>query len=154
MSWFKRKKPEYEIITNEVPMSTVYRWYLYDTALTENVNELAERIGLTPVSPEGESKECEDSEERLAYVEPLYPFLDSISDLSAQVLTHIHIKEAEENGEDIEELMDKLDSMGNVYKAIALSTLMGAFSIALNLGLIEHDTINMTTAYLGDKNGQ
>jgi len=150
VSWFKRKKDDYEIVTNEVPMSTIYRWYLYDTAITENVNELADRLGLTPVSPEGEAKEKEDSHERLHAVEPLFPFLDSISELSSQVLTNIHIKEMEETGGDVEELMENLDSMGTVYKAIALSTLMGAFSIALSLGLVEQDTINMRTMYLGE----
>lgn len=135
-------------------MSTIYRWYLYDTALIENVNELADRLGLTPVSPEGEAKEQEDSHERLHAVEPLFPFLDSISELSAQVLINIHIKEMEESGGDVEELMDNLDSMNAVYKAIALSTLMGAFSIALSLGLVEQDTINMRTMYLGEDNEQ
>ena len=154
MSWFKRKKPEYEIVTNAVPISTIYRWYLYDTALTGQVNDLAERLGLNPISQEGEAKEQEDSDERLAAVEPLYPFIESIADLSAQVLTNIHIKEMEENGGDIDTLIDNLENMGTVYKAIALSTLMGAFSIALSLNLIQHDTINMDTMYLGDTDEQ
>lgn len=152
MSWFNRKKPKYEIITNEVPMTTVMRWYLYDTALTENVNELADRIGLTPISQEGEAKEQEDSDERLLNVEPLYIFLESMADLSSQVLVNIHIKELEEHGEDADDLMENLENMANVYKAIALSTLMGTFSSALSLGLIDHATVNMNTYYLGDEN--
>jgi hypothetical protein len=152
MSWFNRKKLKYEIITNEVPMSTVMRWYLYDTALTENVNELADRIGLTPISQEGDAKEQEDSDERLLNVEPLYVFLESMADLSSQVLVNLHIKELEEHGEDAEDLMENLENMSNVYKAIALSTLMGTFSSALSLGLIDHATVNMSTYYLGDEN--
>ena len=152
MSWFNRKKLKYEIITNEVPMSTVMRWYLYDTALTENVNELADRIGLTPISQEGEAKEQEDSDERLLNVEPLYVFLESMADLSYQVLVNLHIKELEEHGEDADDLMENLENMANVYKAIALSTLMGTFSSALSLGLIDHATVNMSTYYLGDEN--
>ena len=152
MSWFNRKKLKYEIITNEVPMSTVMRWYLYDTALTENVNELADRIGLTPISQEGEAKEQEDSDERLLNVEPLYVFLESMADLSSQVLVNIHIKELEEHGEDADDLMENLENMANVYKAIALSTLMGTFSSALSLGLIDHATVNMSTYYFGDEN--
>jgi len=47
MSVFRRKKKdEFEVDTKEVPLSTVYRWYLYDTELVENVNDLAEMVGL------------------------------------------------------------------------------------------------------------
>ena len=44
MVWFKRKKAEYEIISNEIPMSTILRWYLYDTGL-DDANKLAEFVG-------------------------------------------------------------------------------------------------------------
>ena len=49
MAWFRRKKAEYEIISNEIPMSTILRWYLYDTGL-DDANKLAEFVGLNKVS--------------------------------------------------------------------------------------------------------
>ena len=43
INWIKRffnREPEFEIVRNDIPMSTVLRWYLYDTGI-ENPNEIA-----------------------------------------------------------------------------------------------------------------
>ena len=147
MSWFRRKKPEFEIVTNDVPMTTVYRWYLYDTSLTDEVNDLAEIIGLSRISEEGEIKEEEDSERRMQNAAPLFPFLESMADLSANVMSALHAKEmVEEYPEEIDEDTTKmLSEMHSVYKAIALSTLVGTISGALELGIIETSTISSDT---------
>ena len=64
MEWFKnyfrKQEPEYELTSNDVPMSTVSRWYLYDTSIAEDINEMAEIIGLSRISEEGEAKEQEE----------------------------------------------------------------------------------------------
>lgn len=155
VNWFKRRKPEIEIITNDVPMSTVWRWYLYDTSLTDEVNELAEVIGLSPISEEGEAKELEDSERRMAFASPLFPFLESMAEVSATVMSAIHAKEMVEDNpestiEEDEETAQIIASMHNVYKAVALSTLIGTFSGALELGIIETNTISSDT-YLAER---
>lgn len=155
MSWFKRKKPEFDIITNDVPMSTVYRWYLYDTSLTDDVNDVAEIIGLSRISEEGEAKELEDSERRMEMAAPLFPFLESMAELSAHVMSALHAKEMVEENPDSSEEEDAetseiLASMHNVYKAVALSTLIGTLSGALELGIIETSTISSDT-YLLEK---
>ena len=75
----------------EVPLSTIYRWYLYDTELVEDVNELAEMIGLSRVSDEGDSKEREESEVRVREIAPIYPYLEAISDVSAKSLVAMHL---------------------------------------------------------------
>jgi hypothetical protein len=148
MSFFDkfRRKPEYVMASMEVPMSTILRWYLYDTAMAE-VNEISELIGLTPVSEEGDLKEEEDSENRLLAISTVFPYLDSIADMSANVLTTIHLKELGENGnDDMAKFMEEeLNSMKSVYKAVALSTLVGAFSIANHLQLIHIDAIAADT---------
>ena len=143
MSIFRRnKKDEFEITTQEVPLSTVYRWYLYDTELVDNINDLAEMVGLSRISEEGESKELEDSGDRVKAVAPLFPFLESIADISAKSLVALHLAEAI-NSDDMEdhELEKHGDEILAVYKAVALSTLMGAFSIGLHLGMIETNTV-------------
>ena len=153
MTWFRRKKDEYEVVTSEVPMTTVYRWYLYDTAMNENINELAEAVGLTPISKEGEAKELEDSEARLIEIQQLYPFIDSISDISAKVLTTLHVKEIDNLPDDTKEnMLNALDDMFAVYKAVAFSTLIGAFSIGINLNMIQTNALNMDVLYLGEDN--
>ena len=153
MSWFKRKKlPELDIITNDVPLSTVARWYLYDTALVENVNDLADSIGLSRISEEGEVKEEEDSERRMMNSAALFPFLESMADLSARVMTAIHFDEMADShpeiDEDDDEMVEMLTGMHNIYKATALSTLVGTFSVALELGIIESSTVSSDTYLL------
>lgn len=147
MNWFKRRKPEYEIITNDVPMSTVYRWYLYDTSLTDDVNGLAEIIGLSRISEEGEIKEQEDSDRRMQNAAALFPFLESMADLSAHTMSAIHAKELMESHPDEidNDTAEMLSDMHNVYKAIALSTLIGTISGALELGILETNTISSDT---------
>lgn len=149
MSWFKRnKRPELDIITNDIPTSTVHRWYLYDTKMLEDINDIAEAIGLTRVSSEGDAKEKEDSEERLLNLTGIFPFLYNMSELSADVMTAIHAKELVETDESAEEAIEVLTNMHNIYKATALSTLIGTFSTALALGIIETNTISSTTYFL------
>lgn len=128
-------------------MTTVYRWYLYDTSLTDEVNDLAEIIGLSRISEEGEIKEEEDSERRMQNAAPLFPFLESMADLSANVMSALHAKEiVEEHPDEIDEDTTKmLSEMHSVYKAIALSTLVGTISGALELGIIETSTISSDT---------
>lgn len=139
MRWWKKffsKEPEYAVVERDVPMSTILRWYLYDTAIG-NENSIAELIGLTPVSAEGDAKEREDSENRLLHILPLFPYIESISDISANVMTTMHLKEMSESEEDVSnEILSDIESMKSVYKAVALSTLVGAMSIAVNLELI------------------
>lgn len=146
-NFFKKKKEpedEFDIITQELPLSTIFRWYLYDTELVEDINNLAELVGLSRVSEEGETKEIEDSKARVKKISPLYTFLESISEISARVLTSIHLSEIvlEESPSDKE-----LEFMGeeafDVYKAVALSTLIGAFSIGLNMGIINSPTVGL-----------
>ena len=152
MKFFKRKqKEEYEIIAQEIPLSTVYRWYLYDTELVEDINDLAELVGLSRVSEEGELKEKEDSENRVREVAPLFPFLEAISDVSAKALVALHMTSMMEEDEGLsdEELEERGNSMMSVYKAVALSTLMGAFSIGIHLGMIHANAINSDIEMLG-----
>ena len=152
MSWFKRRKDEYEIVTSQIPMTTVYRWYIYDTVPDANANEIAVSLGLNPISPEGEAKEREDSEERLLQVQELFPFVETISELSAKVMTSMHLKELDGiDSEDKDIILQNVGSMASVYKAIAFSTLIGAFSIGINLGMIEQNAFNLDTFYLGDE---
>ena len=153
MEWFKnyfhKQEPEYELTSNDVPMSTVSRWYLYDTSIAEDINEMAEIIGLSRISEEGEAKEQEESDSRLTAIEPLFEYLNTMATLSSRVLTALHLKEAvkESPDNDSEELLDAITNMQNVYKAAALSTLIGAFSIAVDLEIVHLNIVNSDLYY-------
>lgn len=142
MKWFKRlfnKEPEYEIVSNEVPMSTLLRWYLYDTRLAEP-NTLVEELGLNKVSEEGEDKEKEDSDNRLANIATMFPFMDTIADFSVNTMLAMQITKAEEHDEEVSE--EDLETSGIIYKAIAMSTLIGFLSIATHLDIIHPTLLN------------
>jgi len=143
MGLFKRRKNNDDVVTHDVPMSTIARWYLYDTDITEDVNGLAELIGLTPISEEGESKEKEESEARVDALHNIFPFLEMMSGLSAESLVMLHVKQImnETSEEEQEALVKDFKNMQTVYRAVALSTLIGTFSIAINLGLINTDAL-------------
>jgi len=138
VSWFSKffkKDIEYQTIQTDIPMTTIMRWYLYDTELVEP-NELAEDIGLSLVSEEGDVKEKEDSNNRISEILHVIPYLETISNISANVLVSLHLKELEENNPGaLEEFDAEISNMITVYKAVALSTLIGAFSIGAELDL-------------------
>lgn len=147
MSWFNKffgnREDDYEIVSSNVPMTTLLRWYLYDTAISDNINSLAEQLGLNRVSEEGDTKEHEDSKTRVERVMPLFPFLEMVSNFSADALSQLHSKEMKDHDpERAAEIEEDYDSMYAVYKAVALSTLIGGFSIALDLGMIHTNAVN------------
>jgi hypothetical protein len=136
---FRKKKVEYELFSSEIPLSTIMRWYLYDTALGVP-NELAEIIGLNKVSEEGEEKEVEESAYRVARLAPLLPFIDAFSNLSAEAMTALHTQHlAEVHGEVDEE---EEEEMFLIYKVVALSTLIGTVAAGLELGVLKTDMIS------------
>jgi len=138
MNWFSRlfNRDDDEYVEDiSVPLSTILRWYLFDTAVSDH-SVIGELIGLSPISEEGESKELEDSEERLSKLAFILPFIDSMSDISANFMTAIHCKEAGKvQGIELDD--EDVEAMISVYKLVSISTLIGTFSIALNLGLIQ-----------------
>lgn len=131
--WLFNRNQE-EFIT-ELPITVLNRWFLYDTGMGHE-NEMAEAIGLTPVSDEGDSKEREDSDARVENVAYLLPFLDHISTLTAETVAHSQKELMIEDGLNPEEVGRDLEVVKKVYKAIALSGMLASFSIAAELSFI------------------
>lgn len=143
MKWLRRlfyREHEYEVHKAEIPMSTIVRWYLYDTELYNPI-QLAEMIGLSSISEEGDNKEHEDSESRLNDINDYLPFLMEMAEISANVLTTIQLKEIAESNY-LSELAEDMppEIMQSLFKAVALSTLVGTFSIANRLNIINGGT--------------
>jgi hypothetical protein len=151
MVWFWRKKePEVTIYTNEVPVSTMVRWFIHDVGYGEDgVDDL---IGLPPVSEEGLTKEIQDSDERLEELSPLISYIESMSGIAGNVLSTIAVLSSvdEEDTAVDEELEEVLELIGELYKSVAFSSILGAFSIAEALGLI---SINAITSEVEDMKG-
>lgn len=139
MSWFskfKRNKEEIVVETQDLPVSTLVRWFLYDTDLSDP-NDLAIALGLNPVSEEGESKELEDSDNRLFEVADLFPYLDTIAEIAANSVVAAQLSEA---GEELSEDAP-LHIMLPLYKLVAQAALVSGFSSAVELGLVTKDRV-------------
>ena len=93
--WFRKKKvdepffdlenaPETEFLAG----TTLMRWYLYDMDVSE-AEEIAAKMGLPFISEEGSEKEKQDSEIRMAKVEPYEPFIKMMATISGEVINKI-----------------------------------------------------------------
>lgn len=143
MNWFRKLFNKEDLVVQrvDIPVTTIVRWYMYDTDFADQ-NELAELIGLSKVSQEGNIKEQEDSDNRLDAIEQYLPFLKQMAEISANLITTIHTKELEESGLLYESVEDKqIEMMQTLFKTIALSTLIGTFSIGTHLQIINPTSV-------------
>jgi hypothetical protein len=136
MAWFRRR-PKYEVVSTEVPMSTILRWYLYDTGL-DDANKLAEFVGLNKVSAEGDAKEQEDSDIRVSRIMELMPYIDALSDISADTMVALH----RSNGKGADLTPEETASSKIIYKAVSMSSLIGALSIGINIGILDSGALS------------
>jgi hypothetical protein len=143
VKWLRRlfNRDEYVVRRVDIPVSTIVRWYMYDTSLYDE-NDLAELIGLNRVSQEGHVKEQEDSDNRLLAIEQYMPFLEQMAEISANILTTIQLKEIDDS-EELSALADGMPTeiMHSLFKAVALSTLIGTFSVGTNLQIINPTSV-------------
>ena len=142
MSWKFWEKPEYEpefiVETNDVPTSTLLRWYLYDSG-SKSPNKRAEALGFTPVSAEGEEMELRESRERLDNLDPYVGFLAMMSDISGLVTAETFSEHIETLGLALPEDMDEEEAkerIADMFTSFAISCLIPSFSAALQLGII------------------
>ena len=131
---------EFINLTSDIPLTTLARWYIYDTGLG-NERDVAEAVGLTPVSEEGHKKEQQDSEARLASLGPLFPYLDYISTIAADSVVSMQIEHVKRAHPEVDH-DEEADLIFSVYKSIALSALIGAFSIGIDLRIVSLDAIS------------
>lgn len=122
-------------------MSTLIRWFIYDVGYGDT--GLEEVLNLSPVSEEGAEKELSDSDLRLDQLLPLLPYIDAMGDIASSVLSVIALDSAEDNETLKDENLEKIAEMlKNLYQSISLSSILGAFSVAKALGLIEITAIS------------
>ena len=148
MDWLFGKRRLTENV--ELPVTTLNRWFLYDTGIG-NENELAEAIGLIPVSEEGDAKEREDSDMRVDRIAYLIPFMDHISSLTAETVASSQRNAMLEDGANMDDINSDISIVKNVYKAISLSSLLSAFSIANELNFIHADESFMIEGSMDDE---
>lgn len=143
--FFRRKKDiplDFELVQKDIPLTTLARWYIYDTELAEP-NEVASLLGMTNVSEEGNEKELQDSAVRLENIDYLLPFIDAIAKIGADVITSIQVKEiTDRSPEDKEEIEREMGTMNTLYRVIGMAAIIGAFSTATEIGLVQPGDIS------------
>jgi hypothetical protein len=148
----------FDFSPTEFPASTVLRWFIYDVGVGDE-NALAEYLGLTRVSDEGNAKEKEDSDNRLIEIKELFPYIDYISTVSSDVVTAAQLKVLRESTEtkspEIQkELENDLEIMREIYRSVAATTLLGAIAIGVRLGVLEQGGVALEEIDLGGEDNE
>lgn len=139
MKWFRKRKKKSSVRftlseDNIIPLTTLARWYLYDTDL-EEPNKVAHRLGMSLVSDEGNEKELQDSDKRIDRIISLYPFIGAIADINARAVAATQIMHMEDyNGGP--ELADSEAMISELYRVIGHAAITSAFSTAVELGIV------------------
>ena len=134
---FKRKKPKKISIVN-VSLPILIRQAIYDSVFDDQAEEIAEMMGLSPISKEVSEMERRDSSERISKLSALIPLIDSLAGMSAQIAASAYIIETKEAGmEDSLIDIDNLEALAELFKTISLSSAVSCIATLINLELID-----------------
>jgi hypothetical protein len=129
-----------EIEISKIPLTTLYRWYMYDMNV-DNPNTHLDVFEITPVSEEGHEKELEESGIRTNRLDPLLPLINLYASMNAQYVFEMQKQDLIDAGLiTAEKLEHDKGSLKQLYKQITFSGLLTMLSSALELGLVHLDS--------------
>jgi hypothetical protein len=136
---FKRKRQNMVVFEDNrsefTPLPVLIRQIIYDSMLMP-AEDIAEAMGLPPISDEVAEMEEQASQDRLENFASLIPFIDSHSDIVAKVAANAFI--LEESLEELEKYgLEDIDNLMKTFKLVSLSSTLSCISSLFNLGLIE-----------------
>ena len=122
---------------HQVPITTLFRWYLYDTIGPE-ANKNINVFSLSPISDEGHDKEQEDSDNRLFNIDALIPFLTIYANMNAEFSFEAHRKEMLKiPGIDESMLESSSEALKEFYSNLTFNGLLATMSAAVELNLVK-----------------
>jgi hypothetical protein len=122
---------------HQVPVTTLFRWYLYDT-VGSDANKNIGIFNLSPVSEEGHEKEQDDSDNRLFNIDALLPFLTIYANMNAEFSFEAHRKEMLKiPGVDESMLESSSTTLKEFYSNLTFNGLLATISAAVELNLIK-----------------
>lgn len=128
--WFKRKRKK--VTMHQVPLPVLIRQVIYDTMLTP-AEEIANYMGLPPISEEVSDMEEQASQDRLAKFAVLLPFIDAHADIVGKVASSAYVLEDKD-----EPIADNdIEQLTMLFKTVSLSAALSCISTLMSLGLIE-----------------
>lgn len=133
MMWSWNKKKKKRTLFSNVSVPALIRQSIYDTMLSPPEG-IAKAMGLPPISEEVSEMEERASDERIGRISVLLPFIDSHSDITANIVTSAYFLESDKIG-DITQ--DEISEMTRLFRLVALSATVSGISTLVELGLIE-----------------
>jgi hypothetical protein len=130
---FRRKKKD-RISVETVPLPVLIRQVIYDSMLMPT-EDIANALGLPPISDEVADMEEQASEERLERFASLIPFIDSHADMMSKIATSAYL--LEESDEEAKIKVDEVADLTKLFRLVALSSSLSCVSTLFNLGLVE-----------------
>jgi hypothetical protein len=103
--------------------------------MLEPVEDIAEALGLPPISDEVSEMEERASQKRLESFSQLLPFIDSHADIAAKIATAAYALSDEIDTEDKLNDID-LEEMTKLFRLVSLSASISCVSTLFNLDLI------------------
>ena len=134
---FRRKKRKKTVEVKHVPLPILIRQTIYDTML-EPAEQIAEAMGLPPISDDVADMEADASQARLERIAGLLPFIDSHSDLTSRIAAASYALDDDVDAENILKLNeDDYEKIYSLFKIVAMSSSISCVSTLVQLGLIE-----------------
>ncbi len=130
---FRRKKKD-RIAVETVPLPVLIRQVIYDSMLMPT-EDIANALGLPPISDEVADMEEQASEERLERFASLIPFIDSHADMISKIATSAYL--LEDSDEEAKIKVDEVEDLTKLFRLVALSSSLSCVSTLFNLGLVE-----------------
>ena len=135
---FKKKKQNRVVFEDNrvthTPLPVLIRQVIYDSMLIP-AEEIAEAMGLPPISDEVAEMEERASQDRLERFSQLIPFIDSHAEISSKIAVSAY---ALEDDDELEKFgLEDLENLTKLFRLVALSSTLSCVSTLFNLGLIE-----------------
>lgn len=137
MFWKKKSKAK-RVEIKHLPLPVLIRQVIYDTMLMP-AEEIANIMGLPPISDDVAEMEERESQKRLERFAKLIPFIDSHADIAARIAASAYMIEDDEEGYgELEKLgVEDLEQLTKLFRLVSLSSSISCVSTLFNLGLIK-----------------
>ena len=136
---FRRKKKRVVFEDNRVthlPLPVLIRQVIYDSMLMP-AEEIAESMGLPPVSDEVAEMEERASQDRLERFAHLIPFIDSHADIASKIAASAYMLDSDDFGDEESIGMEDIENLTKLFRLVSLSSTLSCVSTLFNLELIE-----------------
>lgn len=133
----KKKHKAKRLEIKHLPLPVLIRQVIYDTMLMP-AEEIANIMGLPPISDDVAEMEERESQKRLEKFATLIPFIDSHADITAKIAASAYmIEDDEEDYGELEKLgIEDIEQLTRLFRLVALSSSVSCVSTLFSLGLI------------------